>query len=155
KTRCTTLAGRRWHKRLAQPLCSRRKSRIPPRSTPPCTCASRSFSTRSVPSPPKPTGNSSRNFWRSLMSELEPTQQQRDIIAGLTKTLNPFDPAQSPYADGPPPQPPAGRRKNPRALIVAASRIKTDPSQVRQKDRDPSSPRIQELASSIKQFGLQ
>ncbi|MGH7170851.1 MAG: ParB/RepB/Spo0J family partition protein [Gemmataceae bacterium] len=89
------------------------------------------------------------------MSELAPTRQQRDIIDGLTKTLDTFDPAQSPYTDGPASQPPAGRRKNPRALIVAASRIRPDPSQVRQKDRDVSSPRIQELARSIQQVGLQ
>jgi ParB family transcriptional regulator, chromosome partitioning protein len=89
------------------------------------------------------------------MNELAPTKQQRDIIDGLSQTLDTFNPAQSPYTEGPSPQPPAGRRKNPRALIVATSRIKTDPSQVRQKDRDPSSPRIQELAASIKQCGLQ
>jgi ParB family chromosome partitioning protein len=40
-------------------------------------------------------------------------------------------------------------------LIVAASRIRPDPAQVRQKDRDPTSPRIQELARSIQQVGLQ
>jgi ParB family transcriptional regulator, chromosome partitioning protein len=88
------------------------------------------------------------------MDEPAPTRQQRDIIDNLTKTLDSFDPAQSPYADGTPPQAPAGRRKNPRALIVAASRVRPDPSQVRQQDRDPSSPRIQELAHPIKQVGL-
>jgi ParB family chromosome partitioning protein len=40
-------------------------------------------------------------------------------------------------------------------LIVAASRVRPDQTQVRQKDRDPSSPRIQELARSIQQVGLQ
>lgn len=89
------------------------------------------------------------------MNEPAPTRQQRDIIGNLTRTLDTFDPAQSPYTEGPAPQPPAGRRKNPRALIVAASRIRPDPSQVRQKDRDPTSPRIQELARSIGQVGLQ
>lgn len=89
------------------------------------------------------------------MNELAPTRQQRDIIDSLTKTLDTFDPAQIPYTEGPTPQPPAGRRKNPRALIVAASRVRPDPSQVRQKDRDPSSPRIHELARSIQQVGLQ
>jgi ParB family chromosome partitioning protein len=38
---------------------------------------------------------------------------------------------------------------------VAASRVRPDPNQVRQKERDPSSPRIQELANSIRQLGLQ
>ena len=38
---------------------------------------------------------------------------------------------------------------------MAASRVRPDPSQVRQKDRDPASPRIQELARSIQQVGLQ
>jgi ParB/RepB/Spo0J family partition protein len=89
------------------------------------------------------------------MNELAPTRQQRDIIENLTKTLDSFNSAQSPYTDGPAPQAPAGRRKNPRALIVASSRVRPDPSQVRQKDRDPSSPRIQELARSIQQVGLQ
>lgn len=89
------------------------------------------------------------------MNELAPTRQQRDIIDSLTRTLESFDPAQSPYTEGPAPRPPAGRRKNPRALIVAASRVHPDPSQVRQKDRDPASPRIQELARSIQQVGLQ
>jgi ParB family chromosome partitioning protein len=89
------------------------------------------------------------------MNELAPTRQQRDIIEGLTKTLDTFNPAQSPYTEGPAPQLPAGRRKNPRALIVAAGRVRPDPAQVRQKDRDPSSPRIQELARSIEQVGLQ
>jgi ParB family chromosome partitioning protein len=89
------------------------------------------------------------------MSESAPTRQQRDIIDGLTKTLDSFDPAQPPYTEGPAPQPPAGRRKNPRALIVAATRVRPDQAQVRQKDRDPSSLRIQELARSIEQVGLQ
>jgi ParB family chromosome partitioning protein len=89
------------------------------------------------------------------MNEPAPTRQQRDIIEGLTRTLDSFHPAQSPYTEGPAPQPPAGRRKNPRALIVAASRVRPDPAQVRQKDRDASSPRIQELADSIRQVGLQ
>jgi ParB family chromosome partitioning protein len=89
------------------------------------------------------------------MNELAPTRQQRDIIDGLAKTLGTFDPATVPYTEAPAPQAPSGRRKNPRALIVAASRIQPDPNQVRQKDRDPSSPRIQELANSIRQFGLQ
>ncbi|HTU91028.1 MAG TPA: ParB/RepB/Spo0J family partition protein [Gemmataceae bacterium] len=89
------------------------------------------------------------------MNELAPTRQQRDIIGNLTKTLDTFNPAQSPYAENVAPQAPPGRRKNPRALIVAAGRVRPDPSQVRQKDRDPSSPRIQELARSIQQVGLQ
>jgi ParB family chromosome partitioning protein len=85
----------------------------------------------------------------------EPTRQQRDIIDRLTQTLDTFDPAQAPYAKAPTPQAPVGRRKNPRALIVDASRVRPDPAQVRQKERDPSSPRIQELARSIQQVGLQ
>lgn len=89
------------------------------------------------------------------MNELAPTRQQRDIIDGLTKTLDTFDPVQSPYTEGPAPQPPVGRRKNPRALIVTATRIRPDQAQVRQKDRNPTSPRIQELARSIQQVGLQ
>jgi ParB/RepB/Spo0J family partition protein len=89
------------------------------------------------------------------MNEIAPTRQQRDIIDNLSKTLDSFNPAQSPYSDAPAPQPPAGRRKNPRALIVAARRIRPDATQVRQQDRDPSSPRIQELARSIQQVGLQ
>jgi ParB/RepB/Spo0J family partition protein len=89
------------------------------------------------------------------MNEAAPTRQQRDIIDGLTRTLNSFDPAQLPYAEGPAPQAPAYRRKNPRALIVAASRIRPDPAQVRQQERDSSAPRIQELAESIRQVGLQ
>jgi ParB family chromosome partitioning protein len=89
------------------------------------------------------------------MNEPAPTRQQRDIIDNLTKTLDSFDPAQMPYAEGPAPQAPAGRRKNPRALIVAASRVRPDPAQVRQKERDSASPRIQELARSIEQVGLQ
>jgi ParB family chromosome partitioning protein len=89
------------------------------------------------------------------MNEAAPTRQQRDIIDTLTRTLDSFDPAQVPYAEGPAPQAPAGRRKNPRALIVAAGRIRPDPAQVRQHDRSPSAPRIQELARSIQQVGLQ
>jgi ParB family chromosome partitioning protein len=89
------------------------------------------------------------------MNESAPTRQQRDIIGHLTQTLDTFDPAQAAYAEVPTPQAPAGRRKNPRALIVAAGRIRADPSQVRQKERDPSAPRIQELARSIQQVGLQ
>jgi ParB family chromosome partitioning protein len=89
------------------------------------------------------------------MNESAPTRQQRDIIDSLTRTLESFDPAQSPYTEGPAPQPPASRRKNPRALIVAASRVRPDQAQVRKKDRDPASPRIQELARSIEQVGLQ
>jgi ParB family chromosome partitioning protein len=89
------------------------------------------------------------------MNEPTPTRQQRDIIDRLTQTLDAFDPAQAPYVEGPAPQAPAGRRKNPRALIVAASRIRPYPAQVRQQERDPSSPRIQELARSIQQVGLQ
>ncbi len=89
------------------------------------------------------------------MNEAAPTRQQRDIIDGLTRTLETFEPAQSPYTEGPAPQPPTGRRKNPRALIVAAGRVRPDPAQIRQKDRNPSSPRIQELARSIEQVGLQ
>jgi ParB/RepB/Spo0J family partition protein len=89
------------------------------------------------------------------MNELAPTRQQRDIIDNLTKTLDTFNPTQSPYAGDVVPQAPPGRRKNPRALIVAASRVHPDQTQVRQKDRDPSSPRIQELARSIQQVGLQ
>ena len=72
------------------------------------------------------------------MNEPAPTRQQRDIIDSLTRTLDTFDPAQVPYAEGPAPQAPAGRRKNPRALIVAASRVRPDLAQVRQKDRDPA-----------------
>jgi ParB family chromosome partitioning protein len=89
------------------------------------------------------------------MNEPAPTRQQRDIIDSLTQTLHTFDPAQVPYAEGPVPQAPASRRKNPRALIVAASRVRPDVAQVRHKDRDPASPRIQELARSIQQVGLQ
>lgn len=89
------------------------------------------------------------------MNELAPTRQQRDIIDNLTKTLDSFNPAQSPYTEDVAVQAPPGRRKNPRALIVAASRVRPDQTQVRQKDRDPSSPRIQELARSIQQVGLQ
>jgi hypothetical protein len=89
------------------------------------------------------------------MNEPAPTRQQRDIIDGLTRTLDTFDPAQVPYTEGPEPQAPAGRRKNPRALIVAARRVRPDPTQVRQQERAPSSPRIQELARSIQQVGLQ
>jgi ParB family chromosome partitioning protein len=89
------------------------------------------------------------------MNEPAPTRQQRDIIDSLTRTLDPFEPAQGLYAEGPAPQVPTTRRKNPRALIVAAGRVRPDPSQVRQKERDPSAPRIQELARSIQQFGLQ
>jgi ParB family chromosome partitioning protein len=89
------------------------------------------------------------------MNEPAPTRQQRDIIDGLTRTLVTFDPASTPYTQGPAPQAPAGRRKNPRALIVAASRVRPDPAQVRRKDRDPTSSRIQELARSIQQVGLQ
>ena len=44
------------------------------------------------------------------MNEPAPTRQQRDIIDSLTRTLDTFDPAQVPYADGPAPQAPAGRR---------------------------------------------
>jgi ParB family chromosome partitioning protein len=89
------------------------------------------------------------------MNEPAPTRQQRDIIDSLTRTLDSFDPAQLPYAEGPAPQVPATRRKNPRALIVAAGRVRPDPAQVRRQERDPSSPRIQELAESIRQVGLQ
>src|SRR5437899_2947790 len=89
------------------------------------------------------------------MDESQPTRQQRDIIDNLNKTLESFNPAQSPYPDGQAPTPPAGRRKNPRALIVAASRVRIDPEQIRRKDRDSASPRIQELARSIKEVGLQ
>jgi ParB family chromosome partitioning protein len=89
------------------------------------------------------------------MDEQQQTRQQRDIIDNLNKTLGTFTAAQSPYPDGQAPTPPAVRRKNPRALIVAASRIRIDPNQVRRKDRDPTSPRIQELARSIKDVGLQ
>ena len=39
------------------------------------------------------------------MNELAPTKQQRDIIDGLAKTLDTFNPAQSPFTDGPAPQP--------------------------------------------------
>jgi ParB family chromosome partitioning protein len=89
------------------------------------------------------------------MDEAAPTRQQRDIIDSLTRTLDTFDPAQGPYAESQTLQAPPGRRKNPRALIVAASRVRPDPSQVRQTERDPASPRIQELARSIRQVGLQ
>lgn len=89
------------------------------------------------------------------MNELAPTRQQRDIIDNLTRTLDSFNPAQSPYTEDVLPQAPPGRRKNPRALIVAVSRVHPDQTQVRQKDRDPCSPRIQELARSIQQVGLQ
>jgi ParB/RepB/Spo0J family partition protein len=88
------------------------------------------------------------------MNEPTPTRQQRDILDNLNKTLGSFT-TQSPYPDGSAPTPPAGRRKNPRALIVAASRIHIDPDQVRQKERDAASPRIQELARSIEKVGLQ
>src|SRR5262249_27756082 len=77
------------------------------------------------------------------------------IIDNLNKTLGSFPPAPSPYPDGQAPTPPAGRRKNPRALIVAAARVRIDPDQVRRKDREPASPRIQELARSIAEVGLQ
>jgi ParB family chromosome partitioning protein len=89
------------------------------------------------------------------MNESAPTRQQRDIIENLTRTLDTFDPAQGPYTEDRTLQAPPGRRKNPRALIVAASRDRPDPAQVRQKERDPASPRIQELARSIRQVGLQ
>jgi ParB/RepB/Spo0J family partition protein len=89
------------------------------------------------------------------MNEPAPTRQQRDIIDSLTRTLDSFDPAHLPYADGPAPAAPAFRRKNPRALNVAAGRIRPDPAQVRQQERDPSAPRIQELARSIERVGLQ
>jgi ParB family chromosome partitioning protein len=89
------------------------------------------------------------------MDTSAPTRQQRDIIDSLTKTLDTFEPAQGPYAESQTLQAPPGRRKNPRALIVAAARVRPDPSQVRQKERDPASPRIQELARSIQQVGLQ
>ena len=89
------------------------------------------------------------------MDEPTPTRQQRDIIDSLSKTLEPFQPGQSPYTEDRAPELPAGRRKNPRALIVAAGRVHLDTNQVRQKDRDPSAPRIQELARSIKEVGLQ
>ncbi|OWK38939.1 ParB/RepB/Spo0J family partition protein [Fimbriiglobus ruber] len=83
-----------------------------------------------------------------------PTRQQREIRAELGQTLGNFHPGQLPYPDARAAEPPA-RRRNPRALIVAASRIKTDPGQVRQKERDPSSERIQDLAKSITAVGLQ
>ncbi len=89
------------------------------------------------------------------MNEPTPTRQQREILDTLSRTLEPFQPGQSPYAEEQAPQLPAGRRKNPRALIVAVSRIRVDTTQVRRKDRDPSSPRIQELARSITEVGLQ
>ena len=41
------------------------------------------------------------------MNEPAQTRQQRDIIGNLTKTLDTFDPAQSPYTEGTAPQPPA------------------------------------------------
>ena len=74
------------------------------------------------------------------MDEQQPTRQQRDIIDNLNQTLGSFTQAQTPYTDGQAPTPPAGRRKNPRALIIAASRIRIDPDQVRRRDRDPTRP---------------
>jgi ParB/RepB/Spo0J family partition protein len=89
------------------------------------------------------------------MDEQQPTRQQRDIIDNLNKTLGTLAASQSPYPDDQAPTPPSSRRKNPRALIVAASRIRIDQDQVRRTDRDPTSPRIQELARSIQDVGLQ
>ena len=60
------------------------------------------------------------------MDEQQPTRQQRDIIDNLNKALGSFNPAQSLYPDGQVPTPPPGRRKNPRALIIAASRVRID-----------------------------
>lgn len=92
------------------------------------------------------------------MDKPTPTRQQRSIISGLTDTLANFSSVISPYPDNraaaAAAEPPA-RRRNPRALIVAASRIRRDPGQVRQKERDPSSERIQDLAKSIREVGLQ
>ena len=88
------------------------------------------------------------------MDKPTPTRQQREILAGLGQTLGSFSPAQTPYPDQRPAEPPA-RRRNPRALIVAASRIKVDQDQVRQADRGPESERIRELAKSIQAVGLQ
>jgi ParB family chromosome partitioning protein len=89
------------------------------------------------------------------MDEQQPTRQQRDIIDNLNKTLASFNPAQPLYPDGQVPTPPPGRRKNPRALIIAAARVRIAADQVRRRDRDPNSPRIQELARSIQEVGLQ
>jgi hypothetical protein len=89
------------------------------------------------------------------MNEQPQTRQQRDIIDNLNKTLGTLTLERSPYPDSQIPPPPAGRSKNPRALIVAASRVHIDPNQIRRKDRDPASPRIQELARSIQEVGLQ
>jgi ParB/RepB/Spo0J family partition protein len=89
------------------------------------------------------------------MNEQQPTRQQRDIIDNLSKTLGTLTLERSPYPDSQTPAFPPGRRKNPRALIVAASRVHVDPDQIRRKDRSADSPRIQELARSIQEVGLQ
>lgn len=89
------------------------------------------------------------------MEAQKPTRQQREILENLSATLGTFE-AAPPYAEASAAvAAPAGRRKNPRALIVAASRIRVDLSQVRQKDREHTSERIQELAASIQAVGLQ
>ena len=83
-----------------------------------------------------------------------PTRQQRNILAGLGEALGTLQPAESPYPDARPPEPLA-RRRNPRALVIAASRVRADPGQVRQADRAADSERVQELARSIREVGLQ
>ena len=62
------------------------------------------------------------------MNEPAPTRQQRDIIDNLNKTLDSFNPTQLPYSEDVGTHAPPGRRKNPRALIVAASRVHPDPA---------------------------
>ena len=81
------------------------------------------------------------------------TPQQRKLREGLDNTIGTFTPNQSPYPDAKTPEAPT-RRRNPRALIVAASRIQADVNQVRKSDKDPASQRIQELAAAIKRDGL-
>lgn len=81
------------------------------------------------------------------------TPQQRKLREGLNSTIGTFAPSQSPYPEAKIPEAPT-RRRNPRALIVAASRIQADVNQVRKVDKDPASQRIQELAAAIKRDGL-
>ncbi len=91
-----------------------------------------------------------------VSTSASPTRQQRDILAELNGTLGAFapSPGQGPGADAAPAAPPA-RRRNPRALIVAASRVRADPDQVRRADKAADSERVQELARSIQAVGLQ
>lgn len=87
------------------------------------------------------------------MATPPPTRQQRDIMDNLSQTLGSFEtksPAPTSAKAAPPP-----KRKNPRALIVAASRIRIDEDQIRKADKTAESERIQELAASIKELGLQ